>query len=119
MAYQKNFWKGESVRHNGREDRIRGNPEAPPMHDGPGEFDMDMDGGADKPNRGESQPKARGNKRNDELPLKHAHVKPHRQRHQVLMAHALRMHSKMGDDGTTMGTAIGGGAAGGGAGGGT
>lgn len=113
MAYQKNFWKGESMRHHGREDKIRPNKEAPPMHEGPGEFDMDMDGGADKPNLGTSQPRVKGNKRNDELPLRHAHVKPHRQRHQVMMAHALRQHST---GGTTEGTAVGGGAAGGGAG---
>ena len=119
----KRFWKGESVRHNGREDRIRGNPEAPPMHGGPGASDEEEMTGADKPNLGTSQPRTKGNVKGDEFPLKHAHVKPHRhQMHQVLMAHALRMHfgnSKMGDDGTTQGTAIGGGAAGGGAGGGT
>ena len=111
MAYQTKFWKGESVRHNGREDRIRGNPEAPPMHDGPGDFDKDMGTGADAPKLGSSQPRVK--KGGDELPLKHAHVQPKsRQRRQVLMAHALRMS----DDGTTAGTAVGGGAAGGGAG---
>ena len=113
MAYQNRFWKGESVRHNGREDRIRGNPEAPPMHEGPGDFDKGMPKGADAPPEGTSQPKVtkRGG---DEFPLKHANIKPrrHGQLHQVLMAHVLRK----ADDGTTMGTAIGGGAAGGGAG---
>ncbi len=113
MAYQKSFWKGESLRHNGREDTIRGNPEAPPMHEGPGEFDMDMATGADKPNLGTSQPRVKGNNRPDEFPLKSAGKKPHSsQRRQVLMAHVLRN----GPDGTTMGTAVGGGAAGGGAG---
>lgn len=112
MSYQKNFWKGESVRHNGREDRIRGNPEAPPMHDGPGEFDMDMGTGSDSPKLGSSQPRVKGNRKGDEFPLKHANVKP-RARHQVLMAHALRMS----DDGTS--TAAIGGGAGAGAGGGT
>lgn len=108
---QKNFWKGQSVRHNGREDRIRGNPEAPPMQDGPGEFDTDMPTGANASKTGSSQPKS--GKSSDELPLKHAHVKPRsRQLRQVLMAHALRKS----DDGTTNGTAVGGGAAGGGAG---
>ena len=112
--YQKKFWKGESARHNGREDKIKGNPEAPPMHDGPGEFDMDMGNGADSPKLGSSQPRVTGNKRNDELPLRHAHVKPKsHQMRQVLMAHALRNHVSTG--GTTT-AAIGGGAAGGGAG---
>ena len=109
--YQRKFWKGESKRTNGREDGIRGNPEAPPMHKGPGEFDMDMATGSDV-KLGSSQPRVTGNKRNDELPLKHAHVKPRRQMRQVLMAHALRQHSA---NGTTT-AAIGGGAAGGGAG---
>ncbi len=90
--YQKKFWRGESVRHNGREDRIRGNPEAPPMHEGPGASDELDREGADLPNRGTSQPKTRGNKKPDEFPLKHAHVKPKsRQMQQVLMAHALRV----------------------------
>ena len=112
MAYQKNFWRGESVRHNGREDRIRGNPEAPAMQEGPGEFDTDMPTGANASKTGSSQPKS--GRSSGELPLKHAHVHPKsRQRHQVLMAHALR---RMADDGTTNGTAVGGGAAGGGAG---
>ena len=115
MAYQRQFWKGESLRHHGREDRIRGNPEAPPMHGGPGAGDEDDMGGADEPNRGTSQPKTRGHGgRSDEFPLRHAHVKPHRARQQVMMAHALRMHA--GTGGTTEGTAVGGGAAGGGAG---
>jgi hypothetical protein len=113
--YQRQFWKGEAWRHHGREDTIRGNREAPPMHEGPGEFDMSMGSGADSPHLGTSQPRVKGNKPNDEIPLKHANVKPHRRLHQVLMAHALRY----GPDGTTMGTAVGGGAAGGGAGGGT
>jgi len=111
VAYQKNFWKGEAKRTNGREDTIRGNPEAPPMHDGPGEFDTDMPTGADAPKTGKSQPKS--GKSSGELPLKHAHVQPKsRARRQVLMAHVLRNS----DDGTTNGTAVGGGAAGGGAG---
>jgi hypothetical protein len=116
MAYQRAFWKGQIMRTNGREDGMRPNPEAPPMHNGPGEFDMSMETGANKPNLGTSQPRVKGNKNRDELPLKHAHVQPRsRARHQVLMAHALRN----GPDGTTMGTAVGGGAAGGGAGGGS
>ena len=45
--YQRNFWRGEIKRTNGREDGIRGNPEAPNMHHGPGEFDMDMATGSD------------------------------------------------------------------------
>jgi len=115
MAYQRQFWKGESLRHNGREDRIRGNPEAPPMHEGPGDFDSDMGTGADAPKLGSSQPKVKAG--SSELPLKSAHIKPKsQQRRQVLMAHALRQHG-LSDDGTTMGTAVGGGAAGGGAGG--
>jgi hypothetical protein len=112
MAYQRAFWKGQSVRHNGREDRIRGNPEAPPMRQGPGEQDTDMPDGADAPKKGSSQPKS-GNPGSGELPMRHAHVKPKsRQRRQVLMAQALRQHSA---NGTTT-AAIGGGAAGGGAG---
>ena len=102
------------MRTHGREDKIRGNPEAPPMHGGPGAGDEDDMDGADAPNRGSSQPKTRGNKGPDEFPLRHAHVKPHRARQQVMMAHALRMHA--GTGGTTEGTAVGGGAAGGGAG---
>jgi len=90
MAYQRAFWKGQSVRHNGREDRIRGNPEAPPMRQGPGEQDTDMPDGADAPKKGSSQPKS-GNPGSGELPMRHAHVKPKsRQRRQVLMAQALR-----------------------------
>jgi hypothetical protein len=121
MAYQDAFWKGQSVRTNNR-DKIRGNPEAKPMHKGPGEFDEDMGTGADAPKLGSSQPRSKGpGARSDELPLKHAHTQPKRRaQHQVLMAHALRMHmgnQGMSDDGTTMGTAVGGGAAGGGAGG--
>ena len=114
--YQAKFWKGESVRHHGREDKIRGNPEAPPMHDGPGAGDEDDMDGADEPNPARlSQPKTRGQRwPSDEFPLRHAHVKPHRARQQVMMAHALRMHA--GTGGTTEGTAVGGGAAGGGAG---
>ena len=113
MAYQNKFWKGESKRTNGREDKIRGNPEAPPMHDGPGPGDDKDAKGADAPPEGSSQPKVQGNSKGDEFPLRHAHVKPRRrQMQQVLMAHALRK----ADDGTTQGTAIGGGAAGGGAG---
>ena len=115
--YQAKFWKGESKRTNGREDGIRGNPEAKPMHGGPGPGDEKEMTGADKPNLGTSQPRTKGNVKGDEFPLRHAHVKPHRQRHQVLMAHALRQHA--GTGGTTEGTAVGGGAAGGGAGGGT
>ena len=111
MAYQKQFFRGESVRHNGREDHIRGNPEAKPMHEGPGDFDADMPDGGDAPSKGKSQPKVKAS--SGELPLRHAHVQPKsRARRQVLMAHALRMS----DDGTTAGTAVGGGAAGGGAG---
>jgi hypothetical protein len=111
MAYQRNFWRGEIKRTNGREDTIRGNPEAPAMQDGPGEFDGDLPMGADNPKPGTSQPKS--GKSSGEIPLKHANVQPRsRQRRQVLMAHALRNS----DDGTTMGTAVGGGAAGGGAG---
>ncbi len=102
--YQAKFWRGESVRHNGREDRIRGNPEAKPMHEGPGEQDTDMPTGADAPKTGKSQPKSTAS--SGELPLKHAHVKPKsRARRQVLMAHALRMS----DDGTST-ASIGGGA---------
>ena len=113
MAYQTKFWRGESMRHNGREDRIRPNPEAPPMHAGPGASDENQPKGADAPPEGTSQPKTTGNKNTDEFPLRHARVLPkRRQLHQVLMAHVLRK----ADDGTTMGTAIGGGAAGGGAG---
>jgi hypothetical protein len=112
MAYQRAFWKGQSVRTNGREDKIRGNPEAPPMHNGPGDFDMGMGSGADAPKLGTSQPRVKGNL-SGELPLRHAHTQPkRRQLQQVLRAHALRNS----DDGTTMGTAVGGGAAGGGAG---
>jgi hypothetical protein len=119
----KNFWRGQPMRHHGREDAIRPNPEAPPMHRGPGEFDFD-DRGADVPNVGSSQPKSKPNPQGDEFPLRHANVHPHRHQrmlHQVLMAHALRMHlggggMRPGADGTTMGTAVGGGAAGGGAG---
>ena len=94
------------------------------MHGGPGEFDGAN--GASEVNVGKSQPKSGPGQgmSGDEFPLKHANVRPHRQRmlHQVLMAHALRMGGgsrRIGPDGTTMGTAIGGGAAGGGAGGGT
>ena len=111
MSYQKKFWKGESMRTNGREDGIRGNPEAPNMHKGPGEFDMDMKTGSDSPKLGSSQPRVKGNQSKDELPLKHANVHPRRR--QVLMAHALRMS----DDGTS--TASIGGGAGSAAGGGT
>ncbi len=114
MAYQKKFWKGESMRTNGREDHIRGNPEAPPMHGGPGDFDADIPDGADEPKRGSSQPKVKGG--SDELPLRSAHKGKARQLHQVLMAHALRMH-RMADDGTN--TAAIGGGAGSAAGGGT
>ena len=114
MAYQSQFWKGQIMRHNAREDGIRGNPEAKPMYGGPGPGDEWDKEGADLPNLGTSQPKTRGNKRNDELPLRHAHVKPKsHQMRQVLMAHALRNHVSTG--GTTT-AAIGGGAAGGGAG---
>jgi hypothetical protein len=106
MAFQDNFWKRSN------RDKIRPNPEAPGMDQGPGEFDMDMGTGANAPKLGSSQPKAKG-AGNGEIPLKHANVQPRsRQRKQVLMAHALRNS----DDGTTMGTAVGGGAAGGGAG---
>jgi len=112
MAYQGKFWRGNIERHNGREDRIRPNPEAPPMHEGPGDFDKGIPKGADAPPEGSSQPKVT-KKGGDEFPLRHAHTLPRRrQLHQVLMAHVLRK----ADDGTTMGTAIGGGAAGGGAG---
>ena len=87
------------------------------MQGGPGEFDFD-DRGGDVPKLGSSQPQAGPSK--DEFPLRSAHKQPHgRKLHQVLMAHALRMHfgdGRPGPDGTTMGTAIGGGAAGGGAG---
>jgi hypothetical protein len=117
MAYQDKFWRGQIKTHKGREDTIRGNPEAPPMHEGPGDFDKDMPKGADAPPEGSSQPKVKGNSKGDEFPLRHAHVKPrrHGQLHQVLMAHVLRKGGES-DDGTTMGTAVGGGAAGGGAG---
>jgi hypothetical protein len=113
VSYQRGFWKGEIRRHTGYEDKIRGNPEAPPMRGGPGEFDED-DRGMDKPKLGTSQPTAVKGK--DEMPLRSANVKPHRHKalHQVLKAMALRRH--MADDGTTMGAPIGGGAAGGGAG---
>ena len=114
--YQAKFWRGQPLRHHGREDTIRGNPEAPPMHQGPGEFDED-DRGMDKPHLGTSQPQSKRSGM-DEFPLRSAGRVPHRhkQLHLVMMAHALRNH-RFGDDGTTMGTAIGGGAAGGGAGG--
>src|SRR4249920_1459855 len=109
MAFQDKFWKKSN------RDHIRPNPEAPPMKDGPPPFDGDLPMGANTPSLGSSQPKG-SSKSSGELPLKHANVKPrrHQQMRQVLMAHALRMHS--GADGTTMGTAVGGGAAGGGAG---
>lgn len=111
MAYQKRFWKGQIERANGREDKIRGNPEAPNMHQGPGDFDADIPDGADAPKKGSSQPKS-GSPGSGELPLRHAHVQPKsRARKQVLMAHALRTSA----NGTTT-AAIGGGAAGGGAG---
>lgn len=108
--YQGRFWKGQMLRHHGPGDHIRPNPEAPPMFDGPGEFDMD-DRGGDSPKLGTSQPRAKHNPRGDEFPLKSANIHPRRRMHQVMMARALR-----GADGTTMGTAVGGGAAGGGAG---
>lgn len=120
MAYQGRFWKGQIERNVGASgDKIRPNPEAPPMHGGPGEFDG-MNG-ASEVKLGSSQPRSKGNPASDEFPLRHANVQPrrHSRMHQVLMAHALRMHLGGGgkaDDGTTMGTAIGGGAAGGGAG---
>jgi hypothetical protein len=114
VAYQKNFWRGESVRTNGREDKIRGNPEAPPMHHGPGEFDMSMGNGADSPKLGSSQPRVTGNRPNDELPLKSAGK--NRRLHMVMQAQALRQH-RLADDGTS--TAAIGGGAGSAAGGGT
>lgn len=112
MAYQKKFWKGQIETAKGREDRIRGNPEAPPMHGGPGDLDSDIPDGADEPNKGTSQPKAKANS-SGEIPLPSAGKDKRKHRlHSVLRAMALRES----DDGTTMGTAVGGGAAGGGAG---
>lgn len=105
MAYQGKFWKGEIKTTKGR-DTIRGNPEAPPMHGGPGDMDDSMPDGADSPNRGSSQPKAKGGG-SDELPM----MSQVKKRKQVLRAHALRVSA----NGTTT-AAIGGGAAGGGAG---
>ena len=98
---QKNFWRGEAKTTKGREDRLRGNPEAPPMHDGPGEFDADMPDGADAPEKGKSQPRSKGNPPNDELPL----MSQKKKLKQVLRAHALRMSA----NGTST-AAIGGGA---------
>ena len=110
MAYQRKFWRGDIKTAKGREDKIRGNPEAPPMHGGPGDFDDDIPEGADEPKRGSSQPKAKGNS-SGEIPLPSHKHKKHRV-HSVLRAMALRM----ADDGTST-AAIGGGsgsAAGGG-----
>ena len=88
MAYQKKFWRGESMRTNGREDRIRGNPEAPPMHHGPGEFDSDEPDGADAPKKGTSQPRSKGGSTNDELPM----MSQKKKLRTVLRAQALRQH---------------------------
>src|SRR5689334_23380331 len=105
MAYQRNFWKGQITTHKGREDTIRGNPEAPPMHGGPGDFDGDLGTGADAPKLGSSQPRVKGNN-SGELPLRHANTLPRRrQMQQVMRAQALRRS----DDGTNT-AAIGGGA---------
>lgn len=110
MSYQKKFWKGQIETAKGREDHIRGNPEAKPMHGGPGDLDSDIPDGADEPNKGTSQPKAKAHS-SGEIPLPSKGKKKH-PIHSALRAHALRM----ADDGTST-AAIGGGsgsAAGGG-----
>lgn len=101
MAYQRHFYKGEIKTTKGREDTIRANPEAPPMHGGPGDMDNDMPDGADEPNRGTSQPKVKGG--SGELPLKSQSRKA--RLHQVMRAHVLRESA----NGTST-AAIGGGA---------